>query len=360
MNSWKRFKGGLVIWGVVAVAAVALIGLVMMGMVRKSEEAADGDGTVEERVVDVTVMEVQPDTARETIGLPGYLAPFADATIAAEKGGRIVEMAVDKGDRVKAGQVLVRINDRLWKAHAAQAEVKAREAATEWQRWKALKDSGGVSPRDLDTVRKARDLSAAAREQARTQVDQCVVVSPMDGIVADRYMDCGEFAVEGGALVRIVDVARLKLVLDVPERDAGAIEVGSEVAFEIADLGRRFRGTVRFVSPTATRASNAYRTEVEVDNRQGLLRAGMIASARLVRRIVDDAIVIPLAAVVNDEGEHVVFVVEDGRAVRRRVYIDTIQDQSVRLRTGLRAGDRLVTAGQRTLQDGRAVKVVRR
>ncbi len=356
--SEKKKLGGWGIWMVVAVVAAAVVLLTVSGGKRGSEEADVQDAVTEGRVLNVHVMDVVPGEARDMIEIPGYLEPFSDAMIAAEKGGRITEIPVEKGASVKAGQILLRLNDRFWKAQAQQAEVQARETRKEWERWETLKDSGAVSTSNLDAVRKARDLAAAALEQARAHMEQCVVLSPIDGIVADRFVDRGEYAVEGGVLMRVVDVGKLKLVLDVPERDAAAVEVGREVAFSVSGIDQPFGGVVRFVSPAAARASNSYRTEVEVDNSGGLLRAGMIASARLVRRVLDDAIVIPLAAVVNEKGEHVVFVVEASRAVRRTVHIDAIQGQEVLLLDGLSAGEQLVIAGQRSLQDGRKVKVV--
>jgi len=344
---------------VVALVALAVILLMILGASggRGEDELGDVEAA-EGRVLDVRVMNVVPGKALDAIEIPGYLEPIADATISAEKGGRIVELPVDKGDRVEQGQMLVRLNDKIWKAYAAQAEVQAREAEKEWERWKELKDSGAVSASNLDAVRKARDLAGAALEEARAHLEQCVVLSPINGIVADRSVDLGEYAVEGGLLLHVVDVSSLKLVLDVPEQDAVAVEVGRKVQFSVSGVDRIFSGTVRFVAPAAARASNSYRTEVEVDNSEGLLRAGMIASARLVRRVLSDAIVVPLSAVVNEKGEHVVFVVQESRAVRRIVLVDAIQGQNVVLREGLVAGEQLVTAGQRSLQDGREVKVV--
>jgi len=240
-----------------------------------------------------------------------------------------------------------------------QAEIQKREAGKEWGRWEALQDSGAVSASDLDAVRKARDLAQAALEQAQAHVAQTEVISPINGIVSDRFMDTGEYAMEGNPVLHLVDVSRLKLVLNVPEQDVSAVRVGREVSFEVRAAGeQRFTGTVLFVAPAAARASNSYRTEVAVDNSEGLLKAGMIAAATLVRRVREHAIVVPLSAVVNEKGEHIVFVVEDDRAVRRRVHIDAIQGQEAVLQDGVAAGDRLVTAGQRALQDGRRVKVV--
>ncbi|MBT3294456.1 MAG: efflux RND transporter periplasmic adaptor subunit [Verrucomicrobia bacterium] len=361
MSKQKRGMGGLALWTVVALMALAVVALVVMGRRRASRAAAAVEPVIvtEGRILDVRVMTIRPGEARDVIELPGYLEPFAEVTVAAEKPGRILELTVEKGDRVEAGQVLMRLNSRLWQAMVEQAQVQKREADREWARWEELKDSGAVSSSDLDAVRKARDLATTMLAQAQANLSMCEIVSPIDGIVADRFMDPGEYSMEGGRILHLVDVNRLKLILDVPEQDVAAVEVGREVTFRVRAAGKQsFRGTVRFVAPAATRASNSYRSEIEVDNREGLLKAGMIASATLVRRVRDDAIVVPLSAVVPEKGEHIVFVVEEDRAVRRRVYIEAIQGQTVVLRDGLADGDQLVTAGQRGLQDGRQVKVV--
>ena len=180
----------------------------------------------------------------------------------------------------------------------------------------------------------------------------------MDGIVDVSGIEEGEFANEGVPVFRIVNIDRVKVVVDVPEKDIMSVEHGSASPFRVLCFpGRTFTGTVSFVSMQASRESNSFRTELLAENPGHALRGGMIAEVTWKRRTVDDAVLVPLAAVIPKKGEHVAFVVEDGRAVRRVVRIDAFTGEEALLASGIRPGDELVIEGQRALQDGAPVEV---
>ena len=352
--------GSLIIWGVVLLIVAAIVAVGVFSPIGKRREPAGEEpaaGAVAEgRVIDVRTQVVETRTLADVIQLPAVLDPWADLHVAAEKPGRITEMPVQRGDAVKQGDLLWRANDRTWAAVVRRAGIEAAEAEKEWKRFEALRETGAVSESDFDAVRKRRDLAAAALEEAQAHLAQCEVRSPITGTVEDRVMEVGEHAAEGQIVLRLVDTRRLKLALDVPEQDVLALKVGDTVAFTLSAFpGRTFEGRVGFVSGVGMPGSNAFRAEIEVDNAAGELKAGMIASARLVRSTRDDVVAVPLSVVVPERGEHVVFVVEDGRAVRRTVKLHAIQDQLAVLESGLEPGERVVVEGQRRLQDGRRI-----
>ena len=135
-----------------------------------------------------------------------------------------------------------------------------------------------------------------------------------------------------------------------------AEEVPARPAFTLAALpGREFTGATTFVSSQADRASNAFAAELEADNADGALKAGMIAQVALVRKEREGALVVPLAAVVPRKGEHYVFAAVDGRAVRKRVRIAALTGHEAVLESGVAPGDRIVVEGHRGLQDGMKV-----
>lgn len=356
----KRLSlGSLMIWGVVLVLTLAVLGLGAWSSVRKRKAIgrAAAEAAPEERIVEVRTEVVATRSLADIIELPGVLKPWSDILAAAEAGGRIVEMPVARGDRVAGGDLLWRADDRVWAAASRRAAIEAAEAEKEWKRFESLAKSGAVSDSDLDAVRKARDLTAAALDEAQALLAKCEVRSPIAGTVEARLMEIGEYPAEGQVVLRVVDTSRLKLVLDVPEQNVLSLKVGGTVSFTVATArGRTFDGTVRFVSDVGQPESNSFSAEIEVNNAAGDLKAGMIAAARLQGESRDGVIAVPLAAVVPEKGEHVVFVVEDERAVRRTVKLHAIQDQLAILESGLRAGETLVVEGQRHLADGRKVQ----
>lgn len=349
---WKR-KGSLLAWGSLA-AVVALI--VAFARMKKPVEEVAAD---RERPVAVRVMEIVPRQVPDVIGLPARIEAAQEAQLPVERAGRVVELLASKGDRVEAGKALLRVDDRLWEAGRRRAEIEARDAARDLDRWKELEKTGAVSASDFEAVERRRETAEIALEEARTFVDQCEVRAPFAGEIVDRFVEVGDYANEGQAVLRLVRLDRVKVAFEVPEQDVAAVEPGQEKPFVLAALpGREFTGTVSFVSSRAARDSNSFATELEADNADGALKAGMIAEVSLLRRMRERAMVVPLAAVVPRKGEHYVFVENNGRAVRRRVLIGAMLGHEAVLESGVAAGDRVVVEGHRGLQDGMALTVV--
>ncbi len=349
-----------VVWAGVGALALAVLALMAVIAVRRARAGQAAPAAVEEeRAVDVRVMTVEPRRVPDRVTLPATLEAWQDVLVAAEKGGRVVDVPADKGDRVQAGDLLLQLDARQWEALADQARIERADAGRTLGRYDELRQTGAVSDSDYDAVRRRFDLADNALTQALVHVSQCVVRSPIDGRVDDRLVEPGEFPAEGAPVFRVVDVSRLKLALEVPERDVSRLIPGMPVTFRLTAGGDAAgTGTIRFVAAAALPQSHAYRVEAEVDNSDGRLRPGMIAAVTLERGLLEDALLVPLAAVVPERGQHVVYLVRDGRAVRRVVVIGAILGDAALLGSGVEPGDRLVTEGQRTLQDGRRVRVV--
>ena len=349
----KRIRGTtLILCGVLA--AMVIFVAVLVVWKKPPEEAAE----VAEKAVAVRVREVTPRRTVDSVVLPGRLEPFEDVVLSVEKSGRIVELNADKGDAVEAGEVLLRVDSRVWEAQARLAKITARETQREFTRWEALLSSGATSASDFDAVRRARDLAAEQLAQAEVHVSQCAVRSPISGVVDARHTDMGEYANEGDPAFRVLAVDRLKLVVDVPEREIAVVAPGDLMGFTASVRPDRvFTGEVGFVSAMGSPGSNAFRVELAVDNADSLLRAGMIARVSLVRRWRDDVIALPLEAVIPKRGEHMVFLAHEGRAVRRVVRVERALGDLVLVSSGVSTGDTVIVEGQRSLRDGTLLEV---
>lgn len=342
----------IILWCVLLLVAAGIVLLLVSG--KPPEEVAASP----EKAVPVIVHELQPRRMAELLTVPGQIEPRLTAHLATEKAGRIVDIAVAKGAAVTNGQVLLRLDDRQWVNMLRQAEIEHREAARQYRRWTELQKTGAVSDKDMDAVRTRFDMAEVARDAAQVGVSQCLVRSPSDGIVEDRLVEQGEYAKEGNVVFTVIDTRAVKLVVEVPERDVQVIRMDDDVPFRVDALpGRVFTGRVSFVSAMGSRESNSFRTEIGVSNADGGLKAGMLGEASIVRRFNGSALVLPLAAVLPRGGEHIVFTVEDDRAVRRVVQIDFITGHEAVLSSGVKAGDRVVVEGHRALQDGALVEV---
>lgn len=347
----RRKRGSIAAWGALALV-VALIAA--FGAMPKPEEKKEDAG---EKAVAVRTVAIEPRRVEDVIRLPGRIEPLREAALGVERAGRVEELLADKGQEVEEGQVLLRVDGRLWEAARRRAEIEARDAARDLKRWKELEKTGVVSASDYEGIERRQETAAIALSEAETMVGQCEVRAPFAGTIVDRLVEVGDYANEGQAVFRLIRLDRAKVAFDVPERDIGTVGLGQRKAFELAALpGRAFEGEVTFVSREAERESNSFAVEMEVGNADGALKAGMIAQVSLARGERGDARVVPLAAIVPRKGEHYVFAAEGGRAVRKRVKIALLVGHEAVLESGVEIGDRIVVEGHRGLQDGMKVE----
>ena len=342
--------GSFLVWGALTLV-VALI--VVFSSLKKPKEPAAPE---EEKAVAVRTIAIEPRNVEDALTLPARIEPLQEANLGAERAGRVVEILADKGQTVAEGQPLLRVDGRLWDAARRRAEIEARDAARDLKRWKELEKTGAVSASEYEGIERRRDAAEIALEEAETMLAQCEVRAPFAGTVVDRLVDVGDYANEGQVVYRVIRLDRVKLAFDVPEQALGGLQPGQTKAFTLAALpGREFTGTATFVSSQADRASNSFAAELEADNADGALKAGMIAQVTLVRQERAGALVVPLAAVVPRKGEHYVYATVDGRAVRKRVRIAALTGHEAVLESGVEPGDRIVVEGHRGLQDGMKV-----
>lgn len=359
--------------GVAALAAGALGGT---GCSRpaggETDEAAGGRPPVA-----VETVAVQADTLAERVAVTGSLAPKRQAEVRSEVAGTVAAVAVTEWVPVRRGDVLARLDPRetaaalaAAKAEAARAEAGAARAVRELARCERLRAAGLATQQTLDDARTERDAALAAAEAAKAQLayaesrhDKSVLRAPLDGVVAYRGVDAGDYVENMGAppLFRIVDNSLLDLTVTVPSAWSAAVRAGQRLTFTTdAVPGRVFAGVVSHVNPAFDEASRTLKVIAEVPNPDGVLRGGLYVSGVIETGARPDVLQVPREAlqvwdVAARRAE--VFVVADGAARRRQVATGAVSEATVEIVAGLTAGERVVTRGAFNLRDGDRVRV---
>ena len=163
----------------------------------------------------------------------------------------------------------------------------------------------------------------------------------------------------GAPLARIVQVHKVKVSVGIPERDISFFAEGNTATVTLDALqGRSFAGVIHRIATTAEAATLTFIAEIEVDNPDGAIKPGMVARVALVRKSYPDSIIVPLFSILSLENMRFVFVEENGAAHGRPIQVGVLQDNTIQVTEGLRAGDRLIVSGQRDLKDGDPVNVI--
>jgi membrane fusion protein, multidrug efflux system len=264
-----------------------------------------------------------------------------------------------EGEPVTQGDVILHLNTDLLQARHDRAAAQYDFDEREWRRILNLSENGATTANELADARAKRDISKAALDEVARQLERAVIAAPMNGVLNKQLMKIGEYASPGDRVAEIVKLDIMKVVVDVPERDAPYLKIG-DMATILTGPPRAAEttGRISYISELAHEGSRTTRVEIAVENRGQLLRSGQIVRTRLTRRMLNDVIMIPLGAVIPLEQGKLVYVVKDGRAERRDVELGFIRARDVQAVSGLQAGDVLIVEGHRYVGPGQAVRIV--
>jgi RND family efflux transporter MFP subunit len=263
----------------------------------------------------------------DAIPVTGNLQPLERAEVRSRLEGDLTGVYVREGEPVRRGQMLARFeaSEQAGSARSAGADVAAARSELSTAQWnldqsKELYRQGAVPERDVrvaeQTVAGARARVAAAAARlgtTRNEVGDTRVLAPTSGIIEKRTANPGEHVSRGAALFTIVRGDVLELAAAVPERSAAGVRAGQSVRFT-ADA-RQFTGRVARVGPSVDPGSRAVTVYVQIPNPDGALKVGTFASGRIVSRVVEDAMVLPAAAIreAREGGKPFVYRVVDGK-----------------------------------------------
>lgn len=314
-----------------------------------------------EKSTPVTVRTVTAQNLVEYLTLPGTLVAWEDLTLAAEIAGPVDWVGPQEGAPVSAGQKLMTIDSASQQANLERNQVDADVKQKAMDRLARLVAEQLVSQQEYESSVSAFEAARQNLKLARIGLQKSIVTAPIAGVLDARLVERGEYIKGGDPVALLVQVDRLKVLIDVPEKDVRYLHQGEQVnVIQVQiDNGRELRrsGTLVHMAYKADPQTRTYRAKVEVDNSDHKLRPGMIVKVEALRRQMPEAIAVPLYAVVDLDGRKVVFIEEEGKALLRPVQIEHVSGDQAVILEGVQLGDRLVVKGQQLLADGAAVKV---
>lgn len=353
----EQRRGGR-IWVKLAIVAVAIIALFVLANIPSPKQEAVA---TQAPPVNVTVLPVVPEPKLpDTFDLPAVIEPNQVVTVAAEVAGRVEGISPQEGASVRAGDLLMRLNTDLLQAEFERAQAQAKDAQTEFERQQGLVKGGAAPSRELDQAATALAVSQATLQEVRARLERAQIYAPAGGVLNDLPVEQGEYVQAGTPVAEIVQIDIVKVAVDVPERDVAFFSPGQTVEILADTKGKQqpFLGTITFISSVADERTRSTRMEIKLANPDGILRSGQIVRARLTRQVLENAIMIPLLAVIPMENGYAVYVVEDSKAQRREVQIGVVRGARVQIVQGLQPGDQLIVAGHRFVAPGQNVNVV--
>jgi RND family efflux transporter MFP subunit len=311
-----------------------------------------------------------------TMTYSGVVRPRIESAVGFRVAGKIVERLVNAGDRVEAGQLIAQLDDtdlRLAENSAKAALDAARSrrdiARDNLERGKALLPQQTISQAAYDSRRNEMDAAAAALESAEAQLRQAsnaagyaTLRADKAGLVTSVTAEPGQVVNIGQPVITLAHLGETEVAVAVPEQDAGFLTIGQQAGVTLWVGPRKgLAGRIREIAGQADPASRTYAIRVTVNDAPRNMRFGMTASVTL--RIDDEAsaLVLPVAALTEGEGNPAVFVVDPKHQTVRKtpVSVGGPAENGVRIASGLNAGDVVVTGGVQFLRDGMPVRLPR-
>lgn len=320
----------------------------------------------------VEVMTVGKDSISSSFSYSGKAAPAKEISVVPMVGGKVQDYYFEVGDTVRENQTLFVVDSQSMQdqLRASEATYRASLLSLEntqktYENNRILFEEGIIAQTEMDQTTLGYETAKANIEAAeinleilKKNISDCTVTSPMSGVIVSRSVERGSFASPSAPAYVIMDLSTIKVEVGVSEQTVNAIAVGDTVdVLMTAVSAEPLSGTVATISP-ASGQSGTYSVQVELNNTEGLIKAGMLAEVSFTREKAEDAIVLPRNTVLNKDDETYVYVIEEGVAKKVLVTTGIETGDSIQITTALPEGTQVVTRGQTYLTDGEQVTIL--
>ncbi|MGL4836474.1 MAG: efflux RND transporter periplasmic adaptor subunit [Shewanella sp.] len=282
-----------------------------------------------------------------------------EANVVSRIAGLIETISVEEGDRVSKGQVLAIIDAKRQQYDLDRSEAEVKIIAQELDRLKKMNNKEFISADSMAKLEYNLQAAMARKDLAALQVKESRILSPIDGIIAKRYVKTGNMAKEFGDLFYIVNQDELHGIVHLPEQQLASLSLGQEAqVFSHQQPNTPIAAKVLRISPVVDAQSGTFKVTLAVPNQAARLKAGMFTRVELKYDTHENVITVPYSALINQDNQQALYVIESAQAQRRVVEIGYRQGDTVEILSGVKPGERIVTRGQQNLKDQALVEVI--
>ncbi len=385
MKKVSRYKRETIKWEI-PLAALAAGLLIAAGCSQQAKE--------KEPVVSVQATAAQRAAISQSASAEAVVFPLEQATVAPKITSTVKKFFVQRGSRVKKGQLLAELENADLSATAeaskgdydlaeanyamtvgaglpqqiqkAELDAASARAAFEAQQkiYESRKDllrQGAIPRRDLEAAEVALAQARSQNEQAQKQLGdlQRLGKEQDDGVVTDRPLYEGDLATANQPILTVMNLSRLIGKAHIPQAEAAQLKVGNPAEIMIAGVDEPVKGRVSLVSPALDPGSTTVEVWIEARKPDLALRPGMTVAVSMMAKTATDAIVVPAGAVFRSEeaGDYVLVAESDGKAHQKKVQVGIRNKDYAQIVSGINAGDPVITTGGYGLPDGTQVKI---
>ncbi|WP_207431785.1 efflux RND transporter periplasmic adaptor subunit [Sabulibacter ruber] len=334
---------------------VVLIGAVAYTLNKNKKEMTEKAAVaqIKSEAIPVTLTEAKSAKLDRSFTAQGNFRPVQSLTLLSETQGQIQRVLKRKGDRVRAGELLVQVEGNTMNANLVTAQANYEKAKRDLARFENLAAGDAITKRQLEDARLQVNSARAQLVAAQQNMSNTRVTAPINGEINEIYIEVGSFLNPGTKMYDIVNVNSLKLNVQVSEAEVLLINKGQRVKVTANAGGRQeYEGRVTAIAAQSD-ATLKYDVEIEVKNTSNNnLRAGMYGTAFFEVADQRDALLLSRQSIVGSIQDPSVYVVKDNKAYLRKVKVGTVTQDQVEILDGVQPGEKVVQSGQINLREG--------
>ncbi|HHX34827.1 MAG TPA: efflux RND transporter periplasmic adaptor subunit [Gammaproteobacteria bacterium] len=356
----RKFSGFKTVVIVIVVLALIVSGLWYWRVNKPSQGGWAGGGAI-----DVRAITLKAESAPVSLQALGELRAVRQVMLSAEVAGRVAAISFEPGQQIKAGTVLVTLDDSVEQADLAAAQAQATFTHQQHARVQKLASVGATSQEVLQQRLTERDQAAAQVKQLQARIANKRIRAPFDGQLGLRHIDLGQYLTPGEPAVTLTDLDQLYVNFDVPQEELPRIKIGQTVQVSIdSKSSDTVQATISAIEPQVRRDTRSASIQAQVDNKDGNLQPGMFATVVVNLPAESDALIVPVSAVMTSASGDSAAVVRElsaeniGKAEIIPIVVGRRIGDKVVIAQGLQVGDVLITEGQLRVRPGVELRVV--
>jgi membrane fusion protein (multidrug efflux system) len=312
-----------------------------------------------ETLIPVEVAQVTRGDISAHYSSTANLETEAETDVVAKVGGVVQKLFVEEGDRVRAGQVLAKLDDEKLKFQYDQAKASLEKLENEYRRSEELYEKQLISTETYQKAKYDLEVQKAAFRLVDLDLEYTAIRTPISGIVAERLIKVGNMIALHQPVFRITGMDTLLAVIHVPERHLSKLRVNQKALLSVDAIHNTvFHGSIKRISPVVDPSSGTVKVTVEIMDKTKQLKPGMFARLQVVYDEHENVLLIPKDALLAEDQSSSVFVVQDSLVFRKAVQTGYVNTSHIEILDGIELGDTVVTIGKGSLKDSARVDMV--
>ncbi len=343
---------------IIAVILLGAVALIIYSCTRAKSDSQNNTNASIATSYSVSVVTAAKKNIMDSFSQVGTIVANNDVTVLSETSGRVVKVDVEVGDYKKAGSVLVEVDSELREAAYKAAAVTYEKAKKDLDRYEELYKEKSISDSQIEQARWACQSAESQYIVAKRQLNDTKITTPISGVVTARYVNIGTMvmgAPQSTAIANVVDISRLKVKINVAEKDVFRLKVGEKVNVATDVFPSEvFTGSIFSISSQGDEG-HTYPVEVILNNPNRQLKSGMFGRVTFTPKSSGNVIVIPREAIVGSIKNATVYVIVNNAAKLRPVVVGKEVGTDIEILSGLQEGEQVVVNGQNNLSDNAPV-----